>query len=362
MSTLLHLQQKRENIWVRDEKDRFLVLHRPTGMWYVRAKRKGKRPLFKKTGYTQKGKAKTKALIMLAEWMGTRPASGAAGGDVILFRDFAADFREYIKKTNLRPRTLEQADIYLGELIEEVGYQDIRAINEGFVDEWLADFRSRKDRATFADYVKYLSKTLRHAHRKGLIDRLPQFRNPDPKKRAGRVYSHEEAWLLLQASDLKMEAQLRLCLQGFMRLREMLFLTWDRINLETGLVRLGADDVKTGSKTGEGRDFYVNDATLVCLSLLPRRGAYVFPSPSDPAKPQWSNKTAWRSLKRKVGVRGKASWHSLRHTALTWALVEMKMNPLLVSKFAGVSIRTIERVYLHIRPEDTRDIGQCIVV
>jgi integrase len=356
-------EKRPAKVWIRDEKDRFLVLHKPTGMYYVRAKKKGKKPLFKKTGYSQKSKAKTKALIQLAEWMGTRPPEG----QVILFADFAESYLEHLELTKLRPRTKEQARIYIRALIAEIGHRDIAAINEGFFDEWLAEFRARVTRTTFGDYAKYLGKVLRHAHRKQIIARLPEFKNPDAPKKTGRAYTHEEiAALFAQANDT-LELQLRLCLQSFMRLREMLFLTWDRVNLETGLIKLGAEDVKTGSKTGEGREFFVNARILELLKARRNKksvrvSAYVFPSRGDRTKPVWSNKTAWRSAKAAAGIEGKARWHDLRHTALTWALVEEKQNPLFVSVYAGVSMRTIQRVYLKVKPEHTREIADCIRV
>jgi integrase len=360
-SKVIPFTKEKEKVWVRDEKDRFLVLHRPTGTWYVRAKKKGKKPLFKATGFTQKTKARTKALLLLAEWMGTkRPESF----ETILFGEFAEDFLVYLEKTKLRSRTKENARYYIRQLIQEMGHENIANINEGYFDEWLVDFKLKVNRGTFADYAKYLSKVLRHAHRKGIIARLPKFLNPDPKKETGRIYTKEEIRALLYVSDVTLELQIRLCLQSFMRLREMLHLTWDRVDLEDGIITLGADNVKTGSKTGEGRRFYVNEEIKALLKYRRQRvrGLYVFPARDTISRPQWSNKTAWRTAKRKAQIKGKSRWHDLRHTALTWALVEKKMNPLIVSKYAGVSVRTIEKVYLKIQPEHMMDVANCIEI
>lgn len=349
--------------WEKDPKDPYLWLHKPTGMYYVRKRMKGKKPLFKKTGYTSRTKAKTKAQYLMAEWLGNkRPES-----QVILFGEFAEGYLGHLEKTKLRPRTKEQARIYIRELIEEMGANDIRHIHEGFFEEWLADFRLRKSRTTFMDYAKYLSKVMKHAYRKQVIERLPEFPNPDPPKKTGRVYTREEIEALLQVATPQLELQMRLCLQGFMRLREMLFLTWERIDLSSGLIRLGAEDVKTGSKTGEGREFYLHPDLNRLLAQhqgrQKRPSRYVFPSPQDPEKPTWSNKTAWRKAKRKAGIERKARWHDLRHTAISWALTGPKpVNPLMVSYYAGVSLRTIQRVYLKVKPEHTRDVATCIEI
>lgn len=350
-------------LWEKDPKDPTLVVHKPTGMYYVRKRMKGKKPLFKKTGFTQRAKARTKAQLLVGEWLGNRRPES----HIILFSEFAESYLEHLEKTKLRPRTKEQARIYIGELIEEMGMNDIRQVNEGFFDEWLADFRQRKSRTTFMDYAKYLSKVMRHAHRKQMIDRLPGFKNPDPPKRVGRVYTREEVEGLLLKASPTLELQMRLCLQGFMRLREMLFLTWDRIDLGAGLIRLGAEDVKTGSKTGEGREFYLNpDLTRLLRHHKAKQRIYtpyVFPSSQDQQKPTWSNKTAWIRAKRKAGITGRARWHDLRHTAISWALTGSKpVNPLMLSHYAGVSLRTIQRVYLKVKPEHTREVAGAIEI
>lgn len=349
--------------WAQDPKDRHLWRYVPTLVYYVRRKRKGKKPLFKSTGEKTKSRAKTKADEMISAWLNDRPITYK---EHIQFGPFAEKYLEHVKRsTKLKPRTKEQAEIYITQLIEKLGYISLSEINEGFFEEWIEDFKHHSERTTFADYAKYLSKVLRHAHAKGIIGRMPQIRNPDPKKRTGRVYTHDEIQSLLSVCSPKLELQLRLCLQSFMRLREMLGLEWKRVNLETGLITLEAENVKTGSKTGEGRSFFVNSVILKQLKALREKNKnalFVFPSPSNPKVHQWSNKTAWKKAKEDAGIKGKARWHDLRHTALTWALLEKKMNPLFVSKYAGVSMRTIERVYLKVRPEHTQEVSTCIEV
>ena len=357
---LVNVVPFRKKIWEKDPKDTFLVRHVPTGMWYVRARRKGKRDLFKKTGFTSKTKARTKALLLISEWAGRKHKDFG----VILFREFATNYLEYLESSDLRPRTKENARLYIGELIKEMGHENIENINEGFFDLWLAGFRKRRSRTTYLDYAKYLSKVLRHAHRQGLLARLPSIQNPDKPKATGRIYTRDEVDALLAVADLRLETQIRLSLQAFMRLREVLLLEWSRVDLKTGLVRLRAEDVKTGSKTGKGRSFYLPEQALEVLRAWQKTSPaspWVFPNPKRTG-PQWDNKTAWQNAKENADIRGKARWHDLRHTALTWALTEGKQNPLLVSEYAGVSLRTIQKVYLKVEPEHTREVSQSITL
>ena len=59
-----------------------------------------------------------------------------------------------------------------------------------------------------------------------------------------------------------------------------IFLTWDRIDLETGKLTLRAEDVKTGSKTGKGRVFFVSPNALERIRARRKRdkteSPYVF--------------------------------------------------------------------------------------
>lgn len=393
--------------YVKDDRFPYLYLNQVTQVWYVRKKKRGKKPLFKSTGEKQKGRANTKALLLIAEWLGSKRGPGFV---CPLFREFAEEYLIHLEKdTKLRVRTKANARMYIKELIQEIGHMPLDEINEGFFEEWLTDFRARKNRATFADYYAYLGKVLKHAHAKELINRLPRFRNPDQKKETGRVFTRAEVRAMIsqlesnlaeaeRTSDKskKMRSltratnallQFRMSLNCFMRKREALLLSWDRVDLDKGVITLRPEDVKTGSRTGKGRSFYVDQKHV--LPLLKRvhesqdaGTRWVFPSPTDPSKPTWDNKTAWANLKEDAEIENRGRWHDLRHTAITWALVgddefraELEkmtpedqekarrnrlMNPLLVSAYAGVDLRTITRVYLKVKPEHTRDVAGSI--
>ena len=68
---------KSNRIWIRVSGN--LILNQETGMYYVRKFRAGKGRLFQSTGFTQKGKAQSKADEMVAEWLyGKRATTGRA--------------------------------------------------------------------------------------------------------------------------------------------------------------------------------------------------------------------------------------------------------------------------------------------
>ena len=235
-------------------------------------------------------------------------------------------------------------------------------------ERWLAEFKPKKrKRKTFNDYVKHMNLVLNYAYQHRYLKHPLALPTTDPVKGVtGRVYTDAELAALWEHMNETLRDQFVLSFECFMRLREVLFLTWDRIDLSTGKLTLRAADVKTGSKTGKGRSFFVSPNAL--MRLRARRVAqgegspYVFPSRFDPSKPQAESKTAWIAAKRRAGIKGRARWHDIRHTSLTLALLVKKLNPLEVSEFAGVNMRTIQKVYLHSTEEQTRSVSTALSI
>lgn len=384
------------------KKEGELWLYLPSGVWFVRKQGQGRKPLFKSTGQTKKGLARARANQLIEEWLsdgkGQKSASQATFG---IYAQLALD--DWLASPKYREGTKRNMKEYVGELIEELGQTRLVDLTEGYIEGFIQEFRKRKKRTTFRDYVLYIVKVLRYAKRNGITTSVPQYENPDPKKETGRAYTRAEMTrlftharrLLAEARAgknrqilrrrLAMLTQLTGCFYGFLRLRECIQAPWSEIDLETGRWAIPKERVKMGSRTGKGKEIYMPGELLPLLreikSLQPPGTEFVFPNPKDPSKPVWDNKTAWKELKRLAGIEGRARWHDLRHTALTWALLgddefqarlaaatpeeqermrEGLLNPLLVAKYSGTNIRTIESTYLKVRAEHTREVSGCI--
>jgi integrase len=394
-----------------------LLRDRRDGTYYIRGKQKGLRPLFESTHEKKKGKAKTAAKLIVDAWQKKTPAEYKSRN--ITFGEYAPEALKSwlaLPEDKFRKRSKENAQMYIDELVIEIGYARLSDITTQFIMDWVTEFQQRKKRRkTFRDYVSYISKTLRHAKRSGVLSSVPEFVNPDPKKVTGRVYTRAEMTALLNLAaarvaywrgdacmlprempgngnaqqvmrSLAILAQLRCCFNGMMRMRECICAPWSELDLETGKWTLPKERVKTGSKTGQGREFYLPEKPLALLRQIYKAKdpecPWMFPNPRDPSRPIWSNKSAWKAIKKQAGVLGKARWHDLRHTALTFALVgddqfqvrlqmlskeeqdkikrEELVNPLLVSKYAGTNIRTIEAVYLKVKAEHTSEVRGAI--
>lgn len=400
MSLKLVADNSKPKTWNPDPKDPELWLHAPSGAWYVRKQKKGKKPLFKSTGQTGRGKARTEATRIIAQWLGA--SGGSFEGNSILFSEYAPiALSDFLKSDRYKERTKDNYREWIPRLIQEIGYAKLSDINEVFIENWINDLKTRSKRTTFRDFVSYTTKVLTHAKRSGILTASPKFENPDPKKPTGRLYARAEmeALIGLAEKDLTLArsgenrqtlrrrlntlAQLRLGFNQFMRLREFLVAPWAEINLETGKWTIPGERIKTGKP----KEIYLDPVKVLPLlveirSLQNTECLWLFPNPKDVSRPVWDNKSAWVSLKARAGITGKARWHDLRHTALTWALLgddkfqaELKascpqcqermkkqrlVNPMIISKYSGTNIRTIESTYLKVKAEHTREAATCI--
>ena len=100
-------------------------------------------------------------------------------------------------------------------------------------------------------------------------------------------------------------AAIRLLLFTGCRLREILHLKWEQVDLERGLLFLS--DSKTGRKT-----VILNVSALAVLTGLDRLGSYVVPG-DNPEKPRADLKRPWEAVAKRAGLDG-VRLHDLRHT------------------------------------------------
>jgi integrase len=348
----------------------YLYLSSETGFFFVRRTFRRLRipDLFSSTKEKRLNKAKVIAEQKIAEHMAQYLGAESSMARVRSGKRISEVIDEILitKTPTKRKGTQEMHKHYLGELRKEWGMYDITRFSSTQWAAWLQKFKTTKERKTFDDYVKHMNLILRHAYGEKYCSHLTILKNTDVKKEdTGRVYTHDEVAALWSVMNEETRDQFTLSYECMMRLREGLHLTWDRVNFETSVITLKAEHVKTGSKTGKGRSFKASPNTMARLKARFKDRAsdkWVFPSPIDPDQPVNQNKTAWNEAKTKAKIKGKARWHDLRHTAITRSLMEAGMSPIHVSEYAGVSIRTIQRVYLHSTAEQTAEVSLAVSV
>ena len=149
-------------------------------------------------------------------------------------------------------------------------------------------------------------------------------------------------------------AAFRLLLLTGARLREILHLRWEEVDLERGLLLL--PETKTGRKT-----IVLNAPALAILSNLPRRGVYVVASDSVGTKnerPRADLKRPWTMLVRHAGL-GKLRIHDLRHSFASFGAGGGMGLPI-IGKLLGHTQPATTQRYAHLDADPLRNASNAI--
>jgi integrase len=139
-------------------------------------------------------------------------------------------------------------------------------------------------------------------------------------------------------------AALRLLLFSGCRLREILDLKWEYVDLERGVLLL--PDSKTGRRT-----VVLNAPALAVLASLPRLGPYVVPA-DDPKRPRHDLKRVWSAVSRRAGLSG-VRLRDLRHTYASFGAGGGLGLPI-IGKLLGHSQSATTERYAHLDNDPLR--------
>lgn len=430
MADILKLAVDKEpQKWRVLEGEHHLVVYIKTNMIFVRKQFRAERipSLFKSTGFTTKNIMKARRM---AEELITAHRIEHLGHDSSTLlnkrkiKPVSEVVDELLKRYTAQQRmgTQGQHEYYFGRIKDRFGDRDIHSLDVSDFEKWIEDLRKepvlRKmrngevkkypPRKTFWDFSKFMNILMNYARDRNMTKNLTVFSNPDTihraileqkkreEDRSGKKYLtvEEREILELQSSRCMTRAEIDRLFEvlegdlrdqficGFtciMRLRETIEAPWTEIDLNKGVWSLPAERVKTGSKTGEGRTFFLSPEALEVLrrrfNEQQGKSKFIFPGYTQTGekvdKPVNSNKSAWSSAKNRAGITKRLRWHDIRHTALTFAILgdpdatpeqnkAMTQDPFKVAKFAGVSLKTIETVYLHTKPEQTQEVSRAL--
>lgn len=180
---------------------------------------------------------------------------------------------------------------------------------------------------------------------------LKEFSSP-----IGRAISKQE-WERLEcaAKEVSPVLHLQVLLAYYMgmRLREILHLQRDEVDLERGEIKIAPERIKTRQPRVIPVPIHENVAAPISEALAACKGKFVFPSrlrncvgaPFDYSRPQDDNAKPWRRALKIANV--KCRFHDLRHTAIT-NMLAAGIPPLSVSQVTGAGLRVINRIYNHI--------------
>ena len=145
-------------------------------------------------------------------------------------------------------------------------------------------------------------------------------------------------------------AAIRLLLFSGCRLREILDLKWEYVDIERGVLLL--PDSKTGRRT-----VVLNAPALAVLASLPRLGPYVVPA-DDPKRPRHDLKRVWSAVSRRAGLTG-VRLHDLRHTYASFGAGGGLGLPI-IGKLLGHSQAATTSRYAHLDNDPLRRASETI--
>jgi integrase len=134
------------------------------------------------------------------------------------------------------------------------------------------------------------------------------------------------------------------------RLREILHLRWDWVDVERGLIFL--PDSKSGRKT-----VILNAPALAVLAGLERVGPFVIPG-DDPEKPRVDLKRPWEAISRRAGLEG-VRLHDLRHTYASFGAGGGFGLPI-IGKLLGHTQASTTQRYAHLDADPLRRASEAI--
>lgn len=209
----------------------------------------------------------------------------------------------------------------------------------------------------FMNERKWTLAFLNHLKRQGVLSRVPKLINPDPERDRAEVFTEDEFSRLLDNADWSLMAKLVMGRDHFMRRSEVAFLAWDRVDLNQRTIHLRAQD----TKIRKPRTFPFNES-LGCLFAILKaeqvkagiESPFVFPSPGSPDKSILRDgfNRSWRACKTNAKVSNKKKYHWLRHTGLTLAFKRQRLGAAQICFFAGLSLETAQKTYLHFQTDD----------
>ncbi|RUM95920.1 DUF4102 domain-containing protein [Pseudaminobacter arsenicus] len=146
-------------------------------------------------------------------------------------------------------------------------------------------------------------------------------------------------------------AALRILVFTGCRLREVLHLRWDQVDLERGIITVHG-------KTGRRAVMLPAPAALI-LSQVPRRGSFVFPGRSSTAEkpaPRSNLDSAWIPIRRHAGLDG-LRLHDLRHSFASFAAAGGASLPV-IGKLLGHSTPAMTQRYAHFADDPVRAVSE----
>ncbi len=215
-------------------------------------------------------------------------------------------------------------------------------VSRQLIDRLISRGLARRSDRTKDLYVALIRAIFRKAMREWeWIDSMPSFRTYSVGKRVRvRYLTQAQAQAVLAKLPAHQREVVLFALATGLRQRNILDLTWDRVDMGRRIATIGEGDTKNGEALGVP----LNDIALGVLERqLGKHRAHVFTFRGKPLRT--ANTRAWRGALKACGIRD-FRWHDLRHTWATW-LRQSDVPTWVLQELGGWKSETMVRRYAH---------------
>lgn len=224
--------------------------------------------------------------------------------------------------TESTKRSKVKDEIILEWLEPYIGDEPISNITREAIEELrklcLDDGKKKRSQSTVDRYMALLRAILRKCEREwGLLDRAPVVPMFRPDVDEPRFLTYDEWDRLKKELPKHLELAAHFAVLTGLRMRAMLSLTWDRIDLKEKRLWIPGAHQKAGRSHG----IPLSDEAVSVLKKLRKLnpdGAHVFQWNGKPVDD--CNGKAFQDALQRAKIEG-ANWHTLRHTFASWAVM-----------------------------------------
>jgi integrase len=320
-----------------------LKWHRSGSGWYICWNEAGR--YFERSTGT---KDSEEAQIVFAEWMQTRQRKhGPSDPAKTLVTDVLNCYASKRGVEVLGKETLGNAVANLANGFEGMTLAEM--------PDHLATYRKKRGCAdsTMRRELGVLRSAINYAFKHRIIIQPVAFDLPPESPARERWLTETEAQKLLDAATFDPDAALYLplfilvALYTGRRAEAIMSLRWEKIDLNGGTINFEIDGRK---RTKKRRGICpIVDELRPHLEEAKRRGTDIGPVFHINGRPIKSVRKAFENACRRAGIAG-VSRHTLKHTAITWAMQTGKSSPWELSGFFATTEKTMER-YAHHHPD-----------
>ena len=215
-------------------------------------------------------------------------------------------------------------------------------MSRDLIDRLVSRQLSRRSDRTKDLYVALIRAIFRKAMREWeWIDAMPAFRTYAKAVRPRvRFLTTEQAEAVLERLPAHQREVVLFALATGLRQRNILDLTWDRVDLARRIATIEEADTKNGEALGVP----LNDVAVAVLERQKgRHRTHVFTYRGRPLRT--ANTRAWRSALKACGIKD-FRWHDLRHTWATW-LRQNDVPTWVLQELGGWKSESMVRRYAH---------------